>query len=246
MKASLKFFFLVVIFISGCKNNSERSLADIVINKAIEVSGGDKFKNSTIDFDFRDRHYKAIRDNGFFQYEREFQDSLGVIKDVLTNSGYQRFLNNEPFAPHDSMAVKYARSVNSVHYFSVLPFGLNDDAVNKTYLDSLMIKGRKYNKIKVDFDKDGGGEDHEDVFVYYVDTETYKVDYLSYIYFVDGGGIRFREAYNERYVNGIRFVDYKNYKSKNKNVDLYTLDSLFQLDKLKLLSKVELENITVK
>lgn len=246
MKARIVFFFLVVIFISGCKNNSERSLADIVINKSIEVSGGDKFKNSTIDFDFRDRHYKAIRDNGLFQYEREFQDLLGVIKDVLTNSGYQRFLNNEPFAPHDSMAVKYVRSVNSVHYFSVLPFGLNDDAVNKTYLDSLTIKGRKYHKIKVDFDKDGGGEDHEDIFVYYVDAETYKVDYLSYIYFVDGGGIRFREAYNERYVNGLRFVDYNNYKSENKNVDLYTLDSLFQLSELKLLSKVELENITVK
>lgn len=246
MKARVVFFFLVVIFISGCKDNSERSLADIVINKSIEVSGGDKFKNSTIDFDFRDRHYKAIRDNGLFQYEREFQDLLGVIKDVLTNSGYQRFLNNELFAPHDSMAVKYVRSVNSVHYFSVLPFGLNDDAVNKTYLDSLTIKGRKYHKIKVDFDKDGGGEDHEDIFVYYVDAETYKVDYLSYIYFVDGGGIRFREAYNERYVNGLRFVDYNNYKSENKNVDLYTLDSLFQLSELKLLSKVELENITVK
>ncbi|MEJ2112858.1 MAG: deoxyribose-phosphate aldolase [Flavobacteriaceae bacterium] len=246
MNPKITFLFLSVIFISGCINNSEIGLADTIINKSIEVSGGDKFKNSIIDFDFRDRHYKAIRDNGLFQYEREFQDSLGVIKDVLSNSGYERFLNNEPFAPHDTMAVKYARSVNSVHYFSVLPFGLNDDAVNKTYLDSVMIKGKKYHKLKVDFNETGGGEDYEDVFIYYINSETHKVDYFSYIYFVDGGGIRFREAYNERYVNGLRFVDYKNYKSKNKNVDLYTLDSLFQLNELKLLSKVDLENITVK
>ncbi|MDU8886899.1 DUF6503 family protein [Yeosuana sp. MJ-SS3] len=245
MKTKLTSFFLILIFISGCKIDVDGSFVDTIINRSIEVSGGSKFKNSVIDFDFRGRHYKAIRIDGLFQYEREFQDSLGVIKDVLSNSGYERFLNNQPFLPHDTMAVKYARSVNSVHYFSVLPFGLNDEAVNKTYLDSLLIKGKKYHKIKVDFDKDGGGEDHEDVFVYYVNAETYKVDYLSYIYFVDGGGIRFREAYNERYVNGLRFVDYNNYKSENDSIDLYALDSLYQLNKLKLLSKIELENISV-
>ncbi|HMB99734.1 MAG TPA: DUF6503 family protein [Flavobacteriaceae bacterium] len=246
MRTQVSCFFLILIFISGCKADLKRSIANTIINQSIEVSGGDKFKNSTIEFDFRDRHYKAIRNKGIFQYEREFQDSLGTIKDVLSNSGYERFLNDQPFAPHDTMAVKYARSVNSVHYFSVLPFGLNDEAVNKTYLDSVTIKGRMYHKIKVDFDADGGGEDHEDIFVYYINTKTNKVDYFSYLYFVDGGGIRFREAYNERYVNGLRFVDYKNYKSEIKNVDLYTLDSLFQIDELKLLSKVALENITVK
>ena len=32
----------------------------------------------------------------------------------------------------------------------------------------------------------------------------------------DGIGLRFREAFNERYINGIRFVDYNNYKPKLK------------------------------
>lgn len=245
MKIQKVLFFLWVIFLSGCKTDLEKCFVDTIIDKSIEVSGGEKFNNSTIDFDFRGRHYKAIRDNGLFQYEREFQDALGTIKDVLSNSGYERLLNGEPFAPHDTMAVKYARSVNSVHYFSVLPFGLNDKAVNKTYLDSVMIKGKMYHKIKVDFNKDGGGEDHEDIFVYYVDKETYKVDYLSYVYYVDGGGIRFREAYNERYVNGIRFVDYNNFKSDDDNVNLFALDSLFQENKLKLVSKIQMENISV-
>jgi len=239
---------ILVILILGLNYFSceKDESANSIIDKTIEISGGDKFNNTTIDFDFRSRHYKAIRNNGLYQFEREFQDSLGIFKDVLSNSGYERYLNNEVYDVHDTMAVKYVRSVNSVHYFSILPYGLNDEAVNKTYLREVNIKGVEYDKIKVTFSADGGGEDHEDVFVYYVNANTSKVDYFSYQYFVDGGGIRFREAYNERYVNGLRFVDYKNFKPKRQDADLYSIDSLYQLDELKLLSKIELENISVK
>ena len=245
MKFKLTIIFIIALVLYSCGNTESSNPADEIINKTIEVSGGQKFSVSTIEFDFRDRHYKAIRNKGMFHYERAFNDSIGAFKDVLTNSDYARFLNNEPFNVHDTMAVKYARSVNSVHYFSVLPYGLNDEAVNKTFIEKLMIKGEVYNKIKVTFNENGGGEDYEDVFVYYVNTKTNKIDYLSYIYFVDGGGIRFREAYNERYVNGLRFVDYNNYKSESEDVDLLALDQLFEKDELILLSKIELENITV-
>jgi hypothetical protein len=57
--------------------------------------------------------------------------------------------------------------------------------------------------------------------------------------------MRFREAYNECYVNGIRFVDYKNYKPINKDADLFDLDRLFENNELKLLSKIENKNIVV-
>lgn len=245
MNSKALVLFLLIAFLFNCKQEAPELTADMIIDKAIEVSGGDLFGKATIDFDFRNRHYKAIRNKGEFQFERKFSDSLGIFKDVLSNSGFKRFLNDEPFKVEDTMAVKYARSVNSVHYFSILPFGLNDAAVNKTFLGKLQIKGKDHFKVKVTFSEEGGGEDFEDVFMYYVNTKTYKVDYFSYLYYVDGGGIRFREAYNERYVNGLRFVDYKNFKPENPEADLNILDSLYNADALKLLSKVELENITV-
>lgn len=93
---------------------------------------------------------------------------------------------------------------------------MNDKAVNKLYLGKVLIKGNEYYKIKVTFNEEGGGEDFEDVFVYWVQTGTFKVDYLAYSYAVNGGGIRFKEAYNERFVNGIRFVDYNNCKPENE------------------------------
>jgi len=245
MKKNLFVLLALTLVIYSCKKNVVENNADAIINKSIEIAGGERFKNSTINFDFRKRHYKAIRNNGEFQFERQFKDSSGVITDVLSNSGFQRFLNDNQFKVHDTMARKYARSVNSVHYFSVLPYGLNDPAVNKTYVNKVTIKGGQYHKIKVTFNQTGGGEDFEDVFVYYVNAETFTIDYFSYLYYVDGGGKRFREAYNERYINGIRILDYNNYKPDNDDVSLFALDSLFESNSLKLLSKIEHENVTV-
>jgi hypothetical protein len=242
-----KLFFVLsmCLIVLSCKKNIQLN-AQLIVDKAIEVAGGSRISTSTIDFDFRDIHYRAIRKKGEFQYEREFKDSIGVIKDVYTNHDFSRFINNEVAIIEDTLAVKYKNSVNSVHYFSVLPYGLNDPAVNKTYIEDVSIKNKLYHKIKVTFGQDGGGKDFEDVFVYWVNSETFKTEYMAYSFLTEGGGMRFREAYNERYINGIRFVDYNNYEPVSKEATLFDLDRLFENNELKLLSKIENKNIVVK
>lgn len=236
--------FFTALFL-GCKPERNPD-ADFIINKSIEVSGGKHFENATINFDFRSKHYKAIRSQNKFQYEREFKDSLGLVKDVLNNDGFTRFIDDTVFEVSDERARAYSNSVNSVHYFSVLPYGLNDKAVNKTYLGKSSIKGKTYYKIKVTFSEVGGGEDFEDVFVYWIHSESYKMDYLAYSYVdEDGVGLRFREAFNERYINNLRFVDFNNFKPKQAHANLEDLDVLFEKESLKLLSKIELENVEV-
>ncbi len=232
--------------VTACKPENVFNAQEIV-DKTVEVSGGDKFNTSTISFDFRDIHYKAIRNNGLYQYERFIADSIGQIRDVLSNDGFKRYINEKEAIVVDSMAAKYTRSVNSVHYFSVLPFGLNDAAVIKEYLGEVTIKNKMYYKIKVTFSQEGGGDDYEDVFVYWIGKEDFKADYLAYSYMDSPTelGLRFREAYNERYVNNLRFVDYNNYKPEANITDLFMLDSLFDSGKLKLLSKIENVNIKV-
>ncbi|MDX1271161.1 DUF6503 family protein [Bizionia paragorgiae] len=246
---SLVLPFLFIITLVSCKQQAapknEAPNAVEIVNKAIEVSGGDRIKTSTIHFQFRDKKYKAVRDGGAFSLERSFLDSIGNIRDVLSNSGFERYVNGESIQVADSIARLYGNAVNSVHYFSILPMGLNDAAVYKTYLDTVSIKDTPYYKVKVTFSEENGGDDFDDVFVYWFTTEDYKLDYLAYQFHVNGGGVRFREAYNERYINGIRFVDYHNYKPKNKDVNIETIDALFKEDKLQLLSKIELENVRV-
>ena len=76
---------------------------------------------------------------------------------------------------------------------------------------------------------------------------SFKVDYLAYSYNEDDGvGMRFREAYNERFVNSLRFVDYNNYKTEDTSIPLESLGKAFEANQLKLLSKIELKNVTVK
>ena len=240
------YILFILVTLTSCKKEIPLSAQDIV-DKTIEVSGGEKYLNAEIDFDFRDKHYRSVREGGKFQYERQFQDSIGIIKDVLNNDGFQRFVNDTLTKIPDSMAVKYTSSVNSVHYFALLPYGLNDAAVNKSSLGEVSIKDKLYHKIKVTFSQEGGGEDYEDVFIYWIEAETFKADYIAYSYIEDDGvGIRFREAYNERFINGLRFVDYNNYKSEDATMDLLGLDKAFESGSLKLLSKIELENIEVK
>src|SRR5690606_16358800 len=119
-------FLLVVfsLFFLNCKKSEPSVLtAQEIINKTIETSGGKLFDISTIAFDFRDMHYIAKRNHGDFSLERHFNDSIFSVRDVLDNNGFNRFVGNQTLELVDSMAVKYAASVNSVHYFSVLPFG---------------------------------------------------------------------------------------------------------------------------
>ena len=243
----LIFTLSLASIILSCKNEAQLNTQDI-IDQAIAVSGGERYGSSTIEFDFRNRHYKALRDNGIFQLERQFKDSTDIITDIYNNTEYKRLKNDIPIHVPDTMAVKYTNSVNSVHYFMVLPYGLNDAAVVKTYISKMIIKEKSYHKIKVTFNQDGGGKDYEDVFVYWINTDDYKLEYLAYLTYNSDRSIdlRFREVYNERYVNGIRFVDYNNYKPESMDVDLLSLDTMFENDELILLSKIENENISVK
>ncbi|MBU2940597.1 deoxyribose-phosphate aldolase [Lacinutrix sp. C3R15] len=238
---------LVISFLFIACNSEKKETADTIINKAIDVAGGKKYTNAEIHFNFRGTKYTSIRKNETYQYQREFKDSIHVIHDVLNNDGFTRFIDDKAVTLADSMAVKYEASVNSVHYFALLPYGLNDKAVLKSKLGAVVINGKNYHKIKVTFQEEGGGEDFDDVFVYWVNKESYTVDFLAYSYQEDSGiGMRFREAYNARIVNGLRFVDYNNFKPADKNLSLLEMDKAFENGKLKLLSTIELKDIRVK
>ncbi len=240
-------FLVFTVLLFNCNEKQTKVVdADDLIKQAIVAAGGSRLDTSTIAFDFRNVHYKAKRLSGKFELMRISMDSNHIITDHLDNKGFKRYFNDSLETVPDDMAAKYSASVNSVHYFSVLPYGLDDKAVNKTYLNDIEINGETYHKIKVTFNEIGGGEDFEDEFIYWINLATRKVDYLAYLYNEDDGkGFRFREAYNERFIKGIRFVDYNNYKPKDTSIQLEDMDDLFINDELILLSKIELENVRV-
>lgn len=243
MKPILVLTFIAFLVSCGQKKTETLSAQNIV-DKAITAAGGERYQHSEVSFMFRDRSYVLERTSGKRILKRITKTDTAEIMDVRQSDGLQRFVNDSLVVIPDSMAVKYANSINSVHYFAYLPYGLNDAAVNKKYLGEEQLKERMYYKVEVTFDQEGGGDDFEDTYVYWFDKETFKPDYLAYEFHVDGGGMRFREAYNERYINGIRFVDYRNYKPL-QSTTVHETGQLFTKGELELLSAIELKEIEV-
>lgn len=239
----MKYLFLVAIsLLISCQTPKKELTAQEIIDKAMMVAGADKVANANISFDFRDKSYEAIRKNGVFQLKRSFDS----ITDVLSNQGFQRFVHGNEIQLSDSLANVYSNSVNSVHYFSVLPYGLNDAAVRKKLLPSSKIQGKEYYKIEVTFSENGGGEDFEDVFIYWIDAQSFMMDYLAYSFHTNGGGKRFRAIKNAAIVDGIRFVNFDNYQPTSEAISLSDLDTAFEKKQLEKVSEIVLENLKVK
>lgn len=242
----VRFFFLITftLFIS-CVKKEKPLTAQQIVDKTLLHSGADKVGNTQIRFQFRDKKYAAIRKNGKFLLERTANNATSTVRDVLSNKGFTRFIDAVPITLVDSLNVKYRNSINSVHYFSVLPYGLNDKAVQKKLLPSSVVSGKDYYKIMITFSENGGGEDFEDVFVYWVGKDDFLIDYLAYSFHTNGGGKRFRVLKEQYSKNGIRFVDYHNYQPINSETPLIDLDVFFDKKQLKKVSEIILENIEI-
>ncbi len=242
----MKYFYLFIIYFTISGNPSKKELtANEIINTSITNSGAFKIANSKITFKFRDKEYAALRKDGNFKLFRNYVKDSIAIDEVLTNDGYERLINGQAVKIADAMVSKYSNAINSVHYFSVLPYGLNDNAVRKKLLPSSTIKGKGYYKIEITFSENGGGEDFEDVFIYWIGKEDFLIDYLAYSYHTNGGGKRFRVLKEQCNKNGIRFVDYHNYKPLTKSNSLINIDKAFENNQLKKVSEIILEDIKV-
>ena len=238
-------FFLTFLALASCKSNAPVLAAQQIVNKSIVAFGSDKISTSKISFTFRKKSYIATRNNGIYALEKITNETSVETRDVLSNKGFVRYKNSELVQVPDSMATRYSNSVNSVHYFSVLPFGLNDKAVHKKRLSDVTIKGIDYYKIQVTFSEDGGGDDFDDVFLYWIKKDNFQLDYLAYKYNTGKGGMRFRAVKNESVVNGIRFVNYNNYKPADPTTDFFSIEAAYQNGQLKKVSEINLEHIEV-
>lgn len=245
MKKSFIAILLGFALLISCSQDDPQQ----IIDKAIAAAGGDLYLNSSIEFDFRGRHYVSNRNGGKFSYERIFRndkDSTQLIHDFVTNDGFRRTINDSLVEVPDTMKVKYTASVNSVLYFAILPYGLNDPSVKKKWLGETELEGKPYYKIEITFQQEGGGEDFEDTFIYWIDQSDYTIGYLAYSFQEDGkADCRFRKSINAQVVDGIRFSDYINY-APTKTTPIEEMEMQYKNGALKELSRIENTNVTVR
>lgn len=239
-----KIVFPIFLFFLSCQSPKSENAQEI-IQKALHQSGFDK-SSFSVDFDFRDYHYTLIRKPSFYSFSRSTIQKDVDVKDVMTSSKpLQRFIDGKMILLSDSLQRVYSNSLNSVMYFFQLPKPLQDTAAINELVGAVVIHGETYWTLKVTFKEEGGGEDFQDEYRYWINQKNHEIDYLAYNYLTDGGGTRFRRAVNKRKIEGIFFHDYVNYKPFQKFEQLDSLPSLFEQEELQQVSLIENKNIRV-
>ena len=226
--------------------------AQAVIDSAITAHGGPVLNQAVLTFTFRGDRYRLYQNRGHFHYRRSYTDSLGHrVHEGLTNNGPYRVVAGDTVALSLAEQTAVQTRVNSVAYFTLLPHPLQDAAVQPTYEGRDTLQGTAYHRLRITFRKEGGGSDWEDVFLYWFAVDTYDMDYLAYAYGLgpddSDSGTRFRTAYNERRIKGIRFADYKNYTAPRlAPTEMQRYPSLWLQDSVRLVSRIEIDSIQVR
>ena len=218
------------------------SKSEKILKKTITAHGGHLYETAQYAFVFRENTFQFKNDGSNYEYTKTYKKGNSEVKDVLKNGVFSRTINNTAVTLSEKDIASGSGAINSVIYFATLPYKLNDEAVNSKYIENISIKGENYDAIEVNFNQEGGGEDHDDEYYYWINAATKKIDYLAYNYSVNKGGVRFRAAYNKRVIDGITFQDYVNYEAP-VGTALKDLPTLFEANQLKELSKIDTEDV---
>lgn len=249
-------YMLLAVLITACgqspsssseeaKDTEQLTPEQELVARVQAAHGVDQLEGKEVSFTFRDKQYVRYVFNNAFGYSRSGLNEEGeMVIDSWRGDDFERTVNGVTVQVTEKDANAYKSSINSVFYFALLPASLTDPAVNVELLEETKIKGIEYAKIKVTFDEEGGGEDHNDIFIYWLNKETSTMDYLAYEYFTNGGGIRFREAYNPRTVGGFRVQDYSNFEPPS-GVELIDMDKAFELGRMELVSDIVLTEVKI-
>lgn len=213
-----------------------------LLDRAYVAHGGRRFDKARYAFTFRGKRYNFINEDGHQIYSRIYQKDDETVYDGIEGGEFIRSIDGKRQQLTAKETAAGYESLNSVIYFATLPYKLRDPAVNLYPGGTTTIKGKGYDVLKVNFDQEGGGVDHDDNFVYWINQETDRIDYLAYDYKTNKGGVRFRSAYNPRVVAGVLFQDYVNYKAPLGST-LTDLPAMFEKGDLEELSRIETEDV---
>ncbi|MFT6000116.1 MAG: hypothetical protein ACI81P_002576 [Neolewinella sp.] len=220
----------------------EKSPAEKILDQVILAHSDGKYDAAHYQFVFRDKTYTFHNDGGNSTYTLTQKKDGSTQFDQLINGIFTRQIAGKPVTLTTKETASGTEGLNSVIYFATLPHKLSDPAVNLHHDGTIMVKGKSYDALEVNFKKEGGGVDHDDNFRYWINQETHRIDYLAYDYLTSGGGVRFRSAYNPRVVDGILFQDYINFKAP-LGTALASLPEMLEKETLEKLSVIATEDV---
>ncbi len=242
-----RLLWLFLVLLAGCA--AEAPDAETLIDRAIAAHGMERLDRAVVTFDFRGKRFAVRRQDGRFRFTRTYADSTGArVREVFSSDSLYRTVGGarQPLPPEAQRAL--VATPNSGRYFALLPYKLQDPAVQAQYLGRDTLRGTPYHQVEVTFRQEGGGRDWQDRFVYWLHPERHTMDYLAYYFHTDGGGSRFREAVNVRTIGGVRVADYLNYAAAVDTLDtaIHRYGEIMEAGRLELVSEIRLDSVQVR
>ncbi len=257
MRRGARAVLVALVALAACEPPARGPSGDVealaLLDRARIHHGSAVLDRAEVTFSFRGVPFVLRRDGGRFRYARTFTDSLGrSVEEVVDNDGAHRFVEGEEVALSRGEADRVGTAVNSVAYFALLPAPLADPAVHARLLSPDRVGGEAYDRVEVTFEREGGGADWEDRYVYWLRQVDGQIGHYAYTYEPTPGdtartetGTRFRVPLGATRVGGVLFQDWQNLTADPLEAldhfgDLYDAGETFEV------STVVLDSIRVR
>ncbi len=220
-----------------------------IVDRAIEHHGGDAYTASETRMTLCSRagcsRITAITDGWDYDLEVTARVGDGERRVRITNDTVEQWIDGETVEVPAERRQQLRDWVMARVYFAFLPYRLNDPSVLKQDLGIEEWEGRELHRVRVTF-VPGSSTDAEDVFLYWLDPASGRLEQFAYSFTRGEGGLRFRRAFNYRRVGGILFFDQENLGVDGPGFSVDEIDPEFVERRMRHVSTVELRDISVR
>ena len=235
----------VCIGFIGCGLTFDKSVPDVplIVSKALSFHGEEMFQRSSISMTITSLsgsfEIYSTRDGGNFEYT--ITDSRSNRRVTLSNTLVQEWHDGKQLTL-DEEGERQARAfVDARVFFPLLPFTLRGDDVHFKDLGVENWHGKNLHKIKVFFTPETS-TDADDNYMFWFDPDTGRIEQFGYDF---NGGLRYRKAIGFIRAGNILFSNQENYGIDGGRVPVEMLSPSYVDEKMRLISSVELRNISV-
>lgn len=219
-----------------------------IVQKAIDFHGGEAYQQSRTQLDMCSKsgcfHVSSTVRGDQFDYEVSGLNRDTHVKVRMSNDSIERWFDGQPSPMPEGREQTYRDWAMARVYFCFLPYRLGDPSVRHKDLGLVDWEGRQLHLVEVSF-KPGSSTDANDMYRYWFDPESGRLELFAYSYEGEPGGLRFRRLVNHRQEGGILFFDQENLGVEGEDVHIGLITPKYVQESMRPISKVTLRNIRV-
>ena len=179
--------------------------AEELVARSIEFHGGKAYEGREISF-------RICSKSGCYDVTTEVDEGLFSHRVTgphgrtvrATNDALTMWVGGDRVPVPAGEEQRWRDWVNARIYFALLPYRLQDSSVRLRDLGTEDWWGHSLRKVEVTFEP-GSSTEADDVFLYWFDPRSARLVQFAYSYDGDPDGLRFRELFEYRRVDGILF-----------------------------------------